>query len=222
MMDRRYCKTCVYGQWATGKTGKPYWQMCNYVPDKEDTRDMIGNWCCEYRYRYGKGRSMKKEHAARTQELQEAMMADKTFTPADVQEIDDVIQSKHKQGKAYSPEEKERIIGVAEEYGIPFAATYFMVSGNSIRNWAKKEDEGVKATKKTVKVMPEPEPEKGEPEMEIPHTPIDLQVDIVHFRAAMIEYANELSRERRELERRIQRINTTLEMIEERIQEVVI
>lgn len=217
MMDRRYCKTCVYGQWATGKTGKPYWQMCNYVPDKEDTRDMIGNWCCEYRYRYGKGRSMKKEHAARTQELQEAMMADKTFTPADVQEIDDVIQSKHKQGKAYSPEEKERIIGVAEEYGIPFAATYFMVSGNSIRNWAKKEDEGVKATKKD-----EPEPEKDEPEMEIPHTPIDLRVDIVHFRAAMIEYANELSRERRELEHRIQRINTTLEMIEERIQEVEI
>jgi hypothetical protein len=165
---------------------------------------------------------MKKEHAARTQELQEAMMADKTFTPADVQEIDDVIQSKHKQGKAYSPEEKERIIGVAEEYGIPCAATYFMVSGNSIRNWAKKEDEGVKATKKTVKVMPEPEPEKDEPEMEIPHTPIDLRVDIAHFRAAMIEYANELSRERRELEHRIQRINTTLEMIEERIQEVVI
>jgi hypothetical protein len=95
-----------------------------------------------------------------------------------------------------------------------------MVSGNSIRNWAKKEDEGVKATKKTVKVMPEPE--KDEPEMEIPHTPIDLRVDIAHFRAAMIEYANELSRERRELEHRIQRINTTLEMIEERIQEVVI
>ena len=187
MMDRRYCKTCVYGQWEVGKTGKPYWQMCNYVPDREDTRDMIGNWCCEYRYRYGKGRSMKKEHAARTQELQEAMMADKTFTPADVQEIDDVIQSKHKQGKAYSPEEKERIIGVAEEYGIPFAATYFMVSGNSIRNWAKKEDEGVKATKKD---EPEVEAVKETAPKAAPKTELDLDGFMVYLskrREALLE-----------------------------------
>ena len=138
-MDRRFCKACVYGRFSDTT-----FCWCNFLEYTGMMRPHIGAWCLGWKQKRGRGiHLLEDKYIEQTKWWEEHYMeATKTFTPADVLPIDEVITAKTgKRGDRYTKEEKSRVVEVAENYGDRFAAEYFALTPNTVRVWMREPDE---------------------------------------------------------------------------------
>lgn len=192
-MDRRFCKACVYGSFSDTT-----FRWCNYLEHTGMMRPHIGAWCLGWKQKRGRGihRLGDKYNELMTWWEEHYMETTKTFTPADVMPIDEVITAKTgKKGDRYTVEEKSRVIDVANTYGDKFAAEYFAMTPNTVRTWMREgpgEDLGYERMEPPVKETVEETAPNSAPNS-APKAELDLDGFMVYLSKRREALLNDLS-----------------------------